>query len=158
MLSVQTYSEEQTYKMGKWVGRNVNPGDIILLFGDMGSGKTVFSRGIAHGAGVSGMVTSPTFTIMNTYIGRMPVYHFDLYRLNAPEELYDLDYEEYFFGNGISIVEWPERLEYLQPKEYLKVTIIKMQKENSRKIVFEAIGESYTKLEGVLSDNEGVGY
>ena len=104
------------------------------------------------------MVTSPTFTIMNTYIGRMPVYHFDLYRLNAPEELYDLDYEEYFFGNGISIVEWPERLEYLQPKEYLKVTIIKMQKENSRKIVFEAIGESYTKLEGVLSDNEGVGY
>jgi tRNA threonylcarbamoyladenosine biosynthesis protein TsaE len=158
MLTVQSYSEEQTYRLGKLVGRNVNPGDIILLFGDMGSGKTVFSKGIAHGADVSGTVTSPTYTIMNTYIGRIPIFHFDIYRLNEPEELYDLDYEEYFFGRGVSIVEWPERLDYLLPEEYFKVTLCKMQEENGRKIVFEAVGNRYTSLERVLLNYESVGY
>ena len=157
MFTVQSYSEEQTYSLGKWVGKNLSPGDIILLFGDMGSGKTVLSRGIAHGAAVTGMIPSPTFTIMNTYIGRMPIYHFDIYRLNEPEELYDLDYEDYFFGNGVSIVEWPERLDYLLPEEYLKVSIYRMQKENSRKIIIEAVGNRYTELEEVLSNYEGVG-
>ena len=93
-----SHSEEQTYKLGKQLGKHVRPGDIILLFGDLGSGKTVFSRGIAHGAGVSGIVASPTFTIMNAYVGRLPVYHFDIYRIDEPEELSILIMKITFMG------------------------------------------------------------
>ena len=157
MLTWQSHSEEQTYQFGKWIGANVQSGDIILLFGSLGSGKTVLSRGIAHGAGVSGRITSPTFTLMNTYLGRIPVYHFDIYRLNEPDELFDLDYEEYLFGNGVSIVEWPERLGYLLPEEYLKIFISRLQEENHRNIKLEPKGNRYTALEEVLINYEGVG-
>lgn len=157
MLTWQSHSEEQTYQFGKWIGANVQSGDIILLFGSLGSGKTVLSRGIAHGAGVSGRITSPTFTLMNTYLGRIPVYHFDIYRLNEPDELFDLDYEEYLFGNGVSIVEWPERLGYLLPEEYLKIFISRLQEENHRNIKLEPKGNRYTALEEVLMNYEGVG-
>ncbi|HHU48704.1 MAG: tRNA (adenosine(37)-N6)-threonylcarbamoyltransferase complex ATPase subunit type 1 TsaE [Caldicoprobacterales bacterium] len=157
MLTWLSHSEEQTYRLGKRIGENIKPGDIILLFGELGSGKTVLSRGIAHGVGVIGMVTSPTFTLMNTYVGRIPVYHFDIYRLSEPEELYDLDYEDYFFGSGVSIVEWPERLGFLLPEEYLKITIFRLYDENSRKIVVEPMGNRFAALEEVLMDYEGTG-
>ena len=157
MLAWFSHSEEQTYKIGKWIGENAKPGDIILLYGDLGSGKTVLSKGIAHGAGVSGVVTSPTFTLMNVYMGRLPVYHFDIYRINDPEELFDLDYEDYFYGNGVSIVEWPDKLGFLLPKEFLKITITRLQEENVRKIAVEFIGEKYAALKEVLCNNEHIG-
>ncbi|MGI6571452.1 MAG: tRNA (adenosine(37)-N6)-threonylcarbamoyltransferase complex ATPase subunit type 1 TsaE [Caldicoprobacterales bacterium] len=157
MLIWLSRSEEDTYLFGKWIGSNTKAGDIILLFGQMGSGKTVLSRGIAHGAGVSGMVNSPTFTIMNSYSALHPVFHFDLYRLNEPEELYDLDYEDYFFGTGITIVEWAERLDYLLPEEYLKISISREQKVNERKITVCPVGSRYAAWKEVLQNYEGIG-
>ncbi|HHY83015.1 MAG TPA: tRNA (adenosine(37)-N6)-threonylcarbamoyltransferase complex ATPase subunit type 1 TsaE [Clostridiales bacterium] len=157
MLTWYSQSEEDTYRLGKWIGSNLGPGDLVLLYGGLGSGKTVMARGIAHGAGVKGIVASPTFTLMNAYNGRCPVYHFDLYRLNQPEEMFDLDYEDYFFGSGIAVVEWPERLNYLLPSEYLKITINRAQKTEDRIISAEPVGSRYLSLEEVLKNNESAG-
>jgi tRNA threonylcarbamoyladenosine biosynthesis protein TsaE len=136
-------SEEETFQFGCRIGENAKPGDIILLYGDLGSGKTIMTKGIAYGAGVSDMVTSPTFTLMNQYSGRYPLYHFDIYRLTYPEELFDLDYEEYLFGDGIAIVEWPERMGDLLPEEYLQIILDKTQRENQRKITLKPHGSKY---------------
>ena len=95
MLTWLSHSEEQTYRLGKRIGENIKPGDIILLFGELGSGKTVLSRVLPTGSVLLEWLPVP-FTLMNTYVGRIPVYHFDIYRLSEPEELYDLDYEDYF--------------------------------------------------------------
>jgi tRNA threonylcarbamoyladenosine biosynthesis protein TsaE len=150
-------SEEDTFQFGSRIGKNAKTGDILLLYGNLGSGKTVLTKGIAQGAGVTAMVTSPTFTLMNQYAGKFPVYHFDIYRLNDPEELYDLDYEEYLYGDGIAIVEWPERMMDLLPREYLKVTLEKTELELQRKIILEPIGSRYTELEEVLAQDESIG-
>ncbi|MGI6538786.1 MAG: tRNA (adenosine(37)-N6)-threonylcarbamoyltransferase complex ATPase subunit type 1 TsaE [Caldicoprobacterales bacterium] len=157
MLIWLTKSDEETYQLGKVIGENARPGDIFLLYGDLGSGKTVLSRGISHGAGYKGLVTSPTFTLMNIYEGRYPVYHFDIYRINYPEELYDLDYEEFFFGTGITIVEWSEKLGSLLPSEYLKITISQIAGENTRRIAVEPIGNKYIIWKELLKSNEGIG-
>ena len=157
MHTWSSHSSEDTYFIGKWIGERVQVGDIILLYGDMGRGKTVLARGIAHGAGFSGDVTSPTFTLMNAYMGKFPIYHFDLYRLYEPEELYDLDYEEYFYGHGITIVEWSERLGSLIPPEHLKIVLRNGQGEDSRDIILEAFGSYVAQWEEVLSSYEGTG-
>ena len=157
MLTYLSGSEDDTFRFGDRIGENVKPGDILLLYGDLGSGKTVLARGIAHGVGVSGMVTSPTFTLMNPYVGKYPVYHFDLYRLTQPEELYDLDYEEYFYGDGIAVVEWPERMDDLIPEEHLKIFLEKTDSEDRRKIMLESLGGRYQVLEEVLQSYEGIG-
>jgi len=151
-------SEEDTLAFGKRIGENLRPGDILLLYGDLGSGKTVLSKGIACGTGVSDMVTSPTFTLMNPYAGKYPVYHFDLYRLTRPEELYDLDYEEYFYGDGIAIVEWPERMGHLLPEEYMKICLFKTDSVTRRKITLEPFGRRFEELEEVLRPYEGIGH
>lgn len=150
-------SEEETYQYGRWIGNNSRPGDLILLYGDLGSGKTVLSRGIAHGAGFNGNVTSPTFTLMNIYKGSFPVYHFDIYRLYDPEELFDLDYEEYFYGDGVTIIEWPERLGHFLPNDFLKVTINRKSEENKREIKIKLIGNKYAHWKEVLKKHEGFG-
>lgn len=109
-------------------------GDIIYLQGNLGAGKTVFTKGMAKALGVSEKkVVSPTFVLMNYYAGKMPIYHFDLYRLENPEELKSLAFDEYFYGEGISIVEWPERLGAFAPKEYWLVEF-KHQGEQERQI------------------------
>ena len=151
-------SEEDTLSFGKRIGENVRPGDILLLYGDLGSGKTVLARGIACGMGVSDRITSPTFTLMNPYVGKYPVYHFDLYRLIRPEELYDLDYEEYFYGDGIAIVEWPERMGGLLPEEYMKICLFKTDSVTRRKITLEPFGSRFEELEEVLRPYEGIGH
>ena len=149
-------SEEESYQLGRWIGENSKPGDLILLYGDLGSGKTILSRGIAHGAGFGGNVTSPTFTLMNIYRGNFPIYHFDIYRLYEPEELYDLDYEEYFYGDGVAIIEWSERLGHLLPNDYLKVSLSREQEENSRKIEIKLIGNKFVHWKEVLVEHEGI--
>lgn len=154
MLICISQSEEETYQMGRWIGRNSKPGDLILLYGDLGSGKTILSRGIAHGAGFIGNVTSPTFTLMNIYKGNFPIYHFDIYRLYEPEELYDLDYEEYFYGDGVAIIEWSERLGHLLPNNYLQITLSRVKEENNREIRIKLIGDKFAHWKEVLKKHE----
>ncbi len=112
-LSVVSDSESQTLELGKRLGRLLQKPALILLQGDLGAGKTVFARGIARGLGVDSTIpiTSPTFTLMNHYPARLELYHFDLYRLSDPDELIELGFDEYAFGDGITLVEWPEKLE-----------------------------------------------
>lgn len=106
-------SEEQTGAIGTLIGRCLDGPLLILLQGQLGAGKTVIARGIARGLGVAAEtpVTSPTFTLMNHYPARLDLYHFDLYRLSGPEDLVDIGFDEYAFGAGVAIVEWPEKLE-----------------------------------------------
>jgi tRNA threonylcarbamoyladenosine biosynthesis protein TsaE len=98
----------ETLEIGKWFAGNLQPGAIVCLSGNLGSGKTTISRGICIGLGVTDYVTSPTFTLINEYKGRLPVYHFDFYRIQSPLELYELGLDEYFNGDGVCLIEWPE--------------------------------------------------
>ena len=110
-------SPEDTFALGKQIGESVAPGSVLTLVGDLGVGKTVFTQGLAAGLGISDAVNSPTFTIVQEYeTGRIPLYHFDVYRLADPEELEEIGYEEYFFGEGVCLIEWPSRIEELIPE------------------------------------------
>ena len=120
----------------------------------MGAGKTYIAKGIVSGIGAGDTVTSPTFTLMNQYRGAYPVYHFDIYRLSEPEELYDLDYKDYFYGEGITIVEWPEKLGDLVPDEYLKITIERTVSDTERKITVCASGRRYDECMEALKEYE----
>ena len=119
-------SHEDTLNLGKKIGDVLKPGDILLLVGDLGAGKTTFTQGLAEGLGVDEFVNSPTFVIINEYFsGHLPLYHMDLYRLEDEAQLYDLGVEEYFFGNGVSVVEWPEIALSLLPKAYTRLTFLR---------------------------------
>ena len=120
----ETCSEGETEKIGEQLAKNAKPGDVFCLKGNLGAGKTVFARGFARGLGISADITSPTFTILNEYQGQKHcLYHFDLYRLKDPGELFGIGYEEYFYGNGVSLVEWPEIAEGLIPEDATLITI-----------------------------------
>jgi tRNA threonylcarbamoyladenosine biosynthesis protein TsaE len=125
-------SEKETFKKGKEFARTVKPGDVIGMFGELGSGKSVFTRGVLHGLGIQEKyIASPTFTLINVYQGKLPVYHFDVYRLEGPDELDGLGYEEFFFGDGVAIVEWADKVENHLPRKYIKVSL-KVVSENGR--------------------------
>ncbi len=103
-------SEEETEALGERLGRSSKPGEVYALEGDLGAGKTAFTRGFARGAGYTGRVTSPTFAIVGEYLGgRLPVFHFDLYRLGSSDELFDIGWEEYLSRGGVCVVEWAQR-------------------------------------------------
>lgn len=108
----QTHSPNDTLSLGKKIGQHLQSGDIVFLYGDLGAGKTTLTQGIAQGLGVAGdeYVRSPTFTLVNQYRGKLPVFHIDLYRIDSSQELEDLGLEEVFAGEGVSIVEWAEKL------------------------------------------------
>lgn len=110
-FSIQTESAAQTDQVGRQLGRLLMAGSLVLLRGELGAGKTCLATGIARGLGVaeSTPVTSPTYTLMNSYDGQLPLYHFDLYRLSSEDELLDLGFDDYFHGDGVALVEWPER-------------------------------------------------
>lgn len=154
MITIFTSTEEATRTIGTALGQAVEPGDILLLSGGLGAGKTVLAQGIAQGIQVTEAVTSPTFGLMHVYDGRIPVYHFDLYRLRCPEELYDLDYEEYFYGEGAALVEWPERLKALMPHDYLLLSIIQGTDGLGRHIQGIAMGMGHHRLLEVLKSYE----
>ena len=119
-----TRSEEETHEAGRALAADLRAGDVVLLRGDLGMGKTVFARGIAAGLGIDpGRVHSPTFTLVNHYAGRLPVRHVDLYRIEAPSDLDELGLEEVLGGEAIALVEWPERLGPFHPERYLEVRI-----------------------------------
>lgn len=122
----ETNTPEETFQLGKQLGENAKPGEIYTLSGNLGVGKTVFTQGIAAGLGIKQQVNSPTFTIMQVYEdGRIPLYHFDVYRIGDIEEMYEIGCEEYFYGEGLCIIEWAERIAELIPKEAKKITIKK---------------------------------
>ena len=139
-LCLTTSSPEETLSVAEDIGRKARPGDIIALYGDLGSGKTVMAKGIALGLDITDNVTSPTFTLMEVYRGRHTLYHFDLYRINSPGEFENLFFEEYWEGDGISVIEWPEKAESLLPKKRIDI-LIEYIDENRRKITIEYTGD-----------------
>lgn len=122
-IELELCSTDETIKLGEIIGKSLNPGSIIALIGDLGAGKTVIVKGIAKGLGVEEEPNSPTFVIMNSYEGRMPLYHFDLYRLSDEDELMGIGYDEYFFGEGVAAVEWADRITEIFPEYSLKIEI-----------------------------------
>ncbi len=145
-------SVEQTFNIGKQIGALVNPGDIICLTGDLGTGKTHISKGIALGLGIKEHITSPTFNIVNEYSsGRLGLNHFDVYRVNDPDEIYAIGFDEYIFSDKVSIIEWANYIEEIIPSEYLYINIKKTPEkgENFRKITIEAFGNRYNYLKEI---------
>lgn len=122
----ESNSAEDTFAFGQKLGREAVPGEIICLDGELGVGKTVFTQGFAAGLGIDDYVNSPTFNIVKEYEGgRLPLYHFDVYRIGDPSEMEEIGYEDYFYGQGVSIIEWPGQIEELLPKEARWVRIRK---------------------------------
>ena len=129
-MRYESRSEQDTFALGEKIGKAAKEGDIIALLGDLGVGKTVFTKGFAKGLGISEHVSSPTFTIMQIYDeGRLPLYHFDVYRIGDPEEMEEIGYEDYFFGKGVCLVEWAGLIEDLMPQNTCTITIKKNPQE-----------------------------
>lgn len=142
-----TKSIEETHELGKKIASKLNAGDVLLLDGDMGTGKSELARGIAKGLGVTDIVTSPSFTILQLYeTGRLPLYHFDWYRINSVDELYELSMEEYLGGDGVALIEWFTRCEEVIPKRHLRIKITSLN-ENERSFTFFPMGGF---LEGII--------
>ena len=126
MERFETFSEEETFALGEKIGKEAKPGQVYTLLGDLGVGKTVFTQGVAKGLGITEAICSPTFTIVQVYEeGRMPFYHFDVYRIGDIEEMDEIGYEDYFYGEGICFIEWANLIEELIPKNRIQITISK---------------------------------
>lgn len=122
--TVKIKNEEETRAFGRQFSEKLSAGSVVALSGDLGAGKTALTKAIAEGLGVEEMITSPTFTIVQEYhTGRLPLYHFDVYRVSDPDELYEIGYEEYFFGGGICVVEWADLIEELLPPGAIEIAI-----------------------------------
>lgn len=141
-------SPEDTGKIGQCLGNVAKKGYIICLVGDLGVGKTEFVKGLAKGLEVEDYITSPTFTIVNEYKGRLPLYHFDVYRIDHVDEMYEIGYEEYFYGEGVTVIEWADLISEIIPEENITVTITKDLEmgEDYRNIKIETSGEMYNSL------------
>lgn len=147
MKQIKIHSLEETETLGLRIASLMEPGMLITLTGDLGAGKTTFTKSLGKGLGVKKTINSPTFTILKIYQGRMPLYHMDVYRLEGIEQ--DLGFEEYFESDGVCVVEWPNFIEDQLPKNRLEIDIRRMD-ENSRVFNISGIGEKYSKIEGEL--------
>lgn len=142
-------SPETTRLLARRLSAMLAAGDVVLLQGDLGAGKTEFVKGLAEGFGVSEPVTSPTFTLLNIYQGTVPVYHFDLYRLEDPAELENIGFEEFIGGDGVAVVEWSDLFPAEMPEEYVKVELLPGANPSERSIRIETKGARYAgRLEG----------
>jgi tRNA threonylcarbamoyladenosine biosynthesis protein TsaE len=142
-FSFITNNEDETIKLGEQLSRTLLPGDVVGFFGNLGSGKTHMIKGICSGLNCLDEVSSPTFTLINEYKSSYPVYHFDFYRIETEMEVFDLGYEEYFYGLGICLIEWAERVTSFFPEEYIAVYlkgVFEKGKENIREIKIKLVG------------------
>ncbi len=140
---IETNSAEETFALGKKLGEEAGAGAVFTLNGDLGVGKTVFAQGFAEGLGITGAVNSPTFTILQVYEeGRLPLYHFDVYRIEDPEEMYEVGFDDYLYGQGVCLIEWAEMVAEMLPEDYTAVTIEKAPEK----------GFSYRKI--TIKDNK----
>jgi len=130
-MTYYSNSETDTINIGREISGNVKSGDIFLINGDLGAGKSVLVRGIASGLGINTPMPSPTFTIVNDYKGKFLIYHFDLYRINDPFELYEIGFEDYIYSQGVTFIEWPSKAGELLPENAINIDI-KFGNDNSR--------------------------
>ena len=125
-MKIETFSEKETFELGKKLGTEAKPGQVYALLGDLGVGKTILTKGFAEGLGITEAVSSPTFTIVQVYEeGRMPFYHFDVYRIGDIEEMDEIGYEDCFYGEGVCLVEWANLIEEIMPENTIWITIEK---------------------------------
>ena len=142
-MIIESFSPEDTFRVGEQLAKDARPGDICTLDGDLGVGKTIFTKGMAKGLGIEEPVTSPTFTILQEYeSGRLPLYHFDVYRIGDPEEMDEIGYEDCFYGWGVCLIEWANLIEEILPERYTRITICKDLEKgfDYRRITLEEIG------------------
>jgi tRNA threonylcarbamoyladenosine biosynthesis protein TsaE len=139
---IETFSQEETKEFARSLGEAASPGDVFALSGDLGVGKTVFAKGMAEGLGITEPVSSPTFTILQEYTsGRIPFYHFDVYRVEEPEEMEETGFDDAIFGEGVSLVEWAELIKDIMPEHYTQILIEKEPEKgfDYRKITLEQV-------------------
>ena len=148
-----THSADETFELGRRIGETLQPGDIILLRGDLGAGKSVLARGLARGLGIDCAMPSPTFTLMQPYEGRIPFYHFDLYRLDDPEEFYEAGLDEYAFGNGAAVIEWPDCAD-LMPDTCFEVEVGRGASDDERVITVTPMGDMLSRTAEIEAAGE----
>lgn len=149
MINTETHSFGETVDLGRKFGSLLKPGDVVCLSGDLGTGKTAFTNGIAKELGIDSYITSPTFTLVNEYQGKYPLYHFDVYRIADTEEMFDIGFEEYLNGEGITIIEWGELIWPVLPADIITVNIKKnpVKGLDIREISIDFIGRKYSGYE-----------
>jgi len=148
-MEFEVNSIDETTSIGQKLGQLLMPGDIICLTGDLGTGKTHITKGIANGLNIDDIITSPTFTIVNEYdSGRLKMNHFDVYRVNDPDEIYAIGFDDYIFSEAVSIIEWANYIEDILPNEYLHIHLSKdlSKDEDYRKITFTYYGDRYNYI------------
>ena len=125
-MIIQSHSADETFQLGEKIGKEAKAGQVLCLYGDLGVGKTVFTQGLAKGLGVEESVSSPTFTIVKEYEeGRLPFYHFDVYRIGDIEEMDEIGYEDYIYGNGVCLIEWADLIQEILPDHFTRIEIRK---------------------------------
>jgi tRNA threonylcarbamoyladenosine biosynthesis protein TsaE len=151
-IEITTQSPEQTQKLGMCIGELALPGDVFLLVGELGAGKTYLAQGIAWGLGIKEYALSPSFVIMRELYGRLPLYHIDLYRLDNIEESMDLGLDDYLYGKGICVVEWAEKALSILPKKHLMIKISYLS-DTDRSFRIEPNGERYLEIVKQLKES-----
>lgn len=159
ILKLFSDSRDQTVEIGRRIGTSLTGGDIVALIGELGSGKTCLTQGMAKGLGVAENVpvVSPTFTLVNEYPGRVPLVHLDVYRLSGPRDLEDMGYEEYFYGGGVVVIEWAEKVREILPE---KTIVIRMAfiDENTRELILEGPPEKLEEMEKRLKSGGSISW
>lgn len=145
-MEIKLNNLEKTKEFGIWLGKFLKSGDILCLNGDLGAGKTTLTKSIGLGLDVHDYITSPTFTLINEYSGRISLYHFDVYRLENAHELDDLGFDDYFYGNGVSVIEWAEKIENTLPKDRMVINISRGTNDNERLLEIVGYGNRYDEL------------
>lgn len=143
-MIIETNTPQETFDVGRQLGEQAEKGEVYTLIGDLGVGKTVFTQGVAKGLDIEEAINSPTFTIVQVYEeGRLPLYHFDVYRIGDVEEMDEIGYEDYFYGQGVTLIEWANLIEEILPEKYTEIRIEKNLEKgfDYRKITVTSIGE-----------------